>query len=120
VQRAAHPGADVVAARLLADVETYVEGQIANLPGRLEDLLELAGTETLLADAVAVNRAIIAHAPQDIPGHNRLGRAYQELGLIEHARAAFEAVLRLDPGNMIATKRLQELSRTDRGQGRRG
>jgi alkylated DNA nucleotide flippase Atl1 len=113
-------GADVVAARLLADVETFVEGQIANLPGRLEDLLELAGTETLLADAVAVNRAIIAHAPQDIPGHNRLGRAYQELGLIEHARAAFEAVIRLDPGNVIATKRLQELSRTDRGQGRRG
>ena len=42
MQRAAHPGADVVAARLLADVETYVEGQIANLPGRLEDLLALA------------------------------------------------------------------------------
>ena len=113
-------GAEVVAVRLLADVETYVEGQIANLPRRLEDLLALARTETLSADAVAVNRAIIAHAPQDIPARNRLGRAYQELGLIEHARTAFQAVIRLDPGNLIATKRLQELRRTEPGQGRRG
>lgn len=113
-------GAEVVAVRLLADVETYVEGQIANLPRRLEGLLELVGTETLLADTVAINHAIIAHAPEDIPAHIRLGRAYQELGLIEQARTAFEAVIQLDSGHGIATNRLQELKRMDRGRGRQG
>jgi alkylated DNA nucleotide flippase Atl1 len=103
-------GAEAVAALLLAELETYVEGQIANSPGRLEDLRKLVNTEMLPADVVAVNRAIVADAPKDIPAHNRLGRAYQELGLIEQARAAFEAVIRLDPSNGIATKRLRELN----------
>ena len=107
-------------ASLLSEVETYVEGQIANLPRRLEGLLELVGTETLLADTVAINHAIIAHAPEDIPAHIRLGRAYQELGLIEQARTAFEAVIQLDSGHGIATNRLQELKRMDRGRGRQG
>jgi Flp pilus assembly protein TadD len=81
------------------------------LPGQLEDLRGLAAsTKTLPADSVAVNRAIITHAPQDIPAHTRLARAYQELGLIEQARAALEAVIQLDPGNRIATNRLQQLN----------
>ena len=108
-------GAQPTAAHVLAEVEAYVERQIATLPDRLEDLLALARAENLPADAVAVNRAIIARSPQDIPAHNRLGRAYQTLALIARARAAFETVVRLDPGNAIATKRLQELSRTERG-----
>ena len=107
-------GAEVVAASVLAEVEAYVEGQIAELPGRLEDLRPMAGTETNPGDSVALNRAILARAPEDVPAHNRLGRAYQELGLIEHARAAFEAVIRLDPANVIARKRLQELNGADR------
>jgi hypothetical protein len=77
MQRAARPVLMPLRRVLRTEVETYVEGQIANLPGRLEDLLAQAGTKTLAADAVAVNRAIIVHAPQDIPAHNRLGRAYQ-------------------------------------------
>lgn len=71
-------------------------------------------------EAVAINRAIIARSPQDIPAHNRLGRAYQNLGLPEDARDAFEMVVRLDPGNAIATKRLREISRPERGYERQG
>jgi hypothetical protein len=97
---------DVVAAQ----VEAHVKGQIAHLPTRLEDLLSLARTDMPPMDAVAVNRAIIAHVPNDTPAHNRLGRSYQALGLIDHARGAFETVLGLDPGNIIATKRLRELA----------
>ena len=108
-------GTEAVEAHLLAEVETYVERQIATLPDRLEDLYPLAGAENLPADAVAINRAIIARSPQNIPAHNRLGRAYQNLGLIAHARDAFETVVRLDPGNAIATKRLQDIRRTKRG-----
>jgi tetratricopeptide (TPR) repeat protein len=74
----------------------------------------MAGTDTNPGDSVALNRAIIARAPDDVPAHNRLGRAYQELGLIEHARSAFDAVIRLDPTNVIARKRLQELNGADR------
>ena len=113
-------GADAGAAHLLAELEQHVEGQITNLPERPEDLLALAGTQNLPADAVAVNRAIITVMPQDIPAHNRLGRAYQSLGLTEHARAAFETVLRLDPCNTIATKRLGEINRSKRSPARRG
>jgi hypothetical protein len=75
---------------LLAEFEAYVERRIATLPRRLEDLLVLAGAETLPADAVAVNRAILARLPQDIPAQNSLGPAYQKLGLLAHARAAFK------------------------------
>jgi tetratricopeptide (TPR) repeat protein len=113
-------GADIVAERHLAEVETYVERRIAELPGRLEDLRPLTGTDTHPADSVAVNRAIVARAPEDVAAHNRLGRAYQELGLLEQARAAFEAVIRLEPANAIASKRLQELNRMDGGHGRKG
>jgi alkylated DNA nucleotide flippase Atl1 len=102
-------GANVVKALLLAEVETYVEAQLSALPDRLEELRALAGKEELPADQIAVNLAIIAHIPRDIPAHNRLGRAYRHLGLIEQARAAFEAVIRLHPGDSIATKHLQQL-----------
>jgi cytochrome c-type biogenesis protein CcmH/NrfG len=86
------------------------------LPDRLEDLLALARADALPADAVAVNRAILARLPQDIPAQNRLGRAYEALGLIAHARGVFKRVIRLDPTNVIAKKRLEEISRIGRGQ----
>ncbi len=102
-------GAKAAEAYLVADVEQYVEDELALLPGGLADLRSLAACQQLAADAVAVNRAIIRLSPKEIPAHNRLGRAYQELGLIAHARTEFETVTRLDPGNAIATKRLKEL-----------
>jgi tetratricopeptide (TPR) repeat protein len=108
-------GGEAVEAHLLAEVEAYAERRIATLPDQLEDLLALAGADSVPADGVAVNRAVLARLPQDIPAHNRLGRAYQKLGLIAHARAAFETVVRLDPSNAIAKKRLEEISRTQRG-----
>lgn len=94
-----------------AQVEAHVKDQIAQLPKRLEDLLSLARTDMPPTNAVAVNRAILAHVPNDIPAHNRLGRAFQALGLIDQARGAFETVIELDPGNVIARTRLRELTR---------
>ena len=102
-------GAMAAEAYLVADVEQYVEDKLPLLPGGLEDLRAIAASQQLAADAVAVNGAITRLSPKDIPAHNRLGRAYQELGLIAHARGQFETVTRLDPGNAIATKRLKEL-----------
>jgi tetratricopeptide (TPR) repeat protein len=108
-------GAHAAAAHLVAELAPYVESQLANLPERLEDLVALAKTQQLPADAVAVNLAIIQRAPQNVAAHNQLGRAYQDLGLIQRARAAFETVLQLDPGNAIATKRLHEINRLKLG-----
>lgn len=108
-------GVEAVEAHLLAEVEAYVVRPSVTLPDRLEDLLALADADAVPADAVAVNRAILARLPQDTPAHNRLGRAYQALGLIEHARAVFQTVVRLDPSNVIAKRRLEEISRIERG-----
>jgi len=88
---------------------------MASLPERREDLVALAGNQNLVADAVAVNRAIIARSPQDIPAHNQLGHAG-----VEHARVAFETVLRLDSGNAIAAKWVREISRSKHAHRRPG
>ena len=110
-------GAKAAEAYVLAELDQYVDVEMAKLPVLLEDLLAIAGTQNVPAEEVAVNRAIVAQAPKDIPAHNRLGRAYQNLGLVEQARATFETVLQLDPGNAIARKRLREISRSSRGCG---
>jgi alkylated DNA nucleotide flippase Atl1 len=113
-------GAGAAQAYVLADVERYVEHKMTALPSRLEDLHAVAGSETVAVDSIAISRAIISLSPRDIPAHNRLGRAYQNLGLLERARAAFEVVVQLDPGNPIATNRLQELRHTERSRGHQG
>lgn len=41
-------GADDAAAYLLAELEQFVEGQLASLPEQLEDLRTLAGTQNSL------------------------------------------------------------------------
>ncbi len=60
--------------------------------------------------AVEVNRGIIEEFPGDVEAHNRLGRAYMELGNYAQAKEAYSQTLQLDPFNAIAKKNLQRLN----------
>ena len=61
-------------------------------------------------EAVAVNKGIIESFPNDIDAHNRLGRAYMELGEYSQAREAYKRAIELAPYNTIAKKNLHRLS----------
>lgn len=60
-------------------------------------------------EAVSVNQTIIESFPNDIEAHNRLGRAYMELGQYQRARQAYNRTIELDPYNTIAEKNLHRL-----------
>jgi tetratricopeptide (TPR) repeat protein len=77
----------------------------------LEALQARAQEELEPEDAAAVNLAITQADPADFVAHLRLGRAYESLGLINEAEAAFERVLEIKPDNKIARPRLDALRR---------
>ena len=62
-------------------------------------------------EAVAANKSLVESFPNDVDAHNRLGRAYMELGEYALAREAYEKAVELDPYNIIAQKNLNRLSR---------
>jgi len=62
-------------------------------------------------EAIAANQEIIESFPNDAEAHNRLGRAYMELGMYSQAKEAYGKAVELDPYNNIAKKNLQRLSR---------
>ncbi|MDP2931963.1 MAG: tetratricopeptide repeat protein [Chloroflexota bacterium] len=64
-------------------------------------------------EAVDINNTIISNFPTDVDAHNRLGRAYLELGEYTPAREAYGKALKLDPYNSIAKKNLQRMSRLE-------
>jgi len=74
-------------------------------------LRKLAAKTTDPEDAIAVNTAILGHAPEDVVAMNRLGRAYEALGSIEQAERAFRRAVAADPNNAIAIRRLRDLAR---------
>ena len=61
-------------------------------------------------EAITVNRSILELFPEDIEAHNRLGKAFFELGEYGEARAAFAKALQLSPSNIIASKNLHRLT----------
>ena len=61
-------------------------------------------------EAVAVNKSLVESFPNDVDAHNRLGRAYMELGEYSLARASYQRTISLDPYNTIAQKNLNRLS----------
>ena len=63
------------------------------------------------AEAVNVNRAILAEFPNDVEAHNRMAKALAEVGRVAEARAAFASVLDLSPHNAIAKKNLERLGK---------
>ncbi|MBI4317246.1 MAG: tetratricopeptide repeat protein [Chloroflexi bacterium] len=60
-------------------------------------------------EAVGANRAIIELYPNDVDSHNRLGRAYTELGRYREAKESYQRAVELDPNNAIAQKNLARL-----------
>lgn len=62
-------------------------------------------------EAISVNQEIIEIRPDDVDAHNRLGKAYMELGEINQAKESYKKALELDPKNNIAKRNFQELHR---------
>jgi len=62
------------------------------------------------SEAVAANRSLIESFPHDVNAHNRLGRAYLELGEYSQAEKAYTRASELDPYNTIAKKNLDRLA----------
>jgi len=60
-------------------------------------------------EAIAVNKSIIEHFPNDMESYNRLGRAYMELGRYSQARESYQRAIELNPYNTIAQKNLRRL-----------
>ena len=66
-------------------------------------------------EAVAANQSLIESFPTDVDAHNRLGRAYMELGEYSRAREAYSRALELDSYNIIAKKNLSRLAQLGEG-----
>jgi tetratricopeptide (TPR) repeat protein len=60
-------------------------------------------------EAVEVNNAIIEKFPNDVDAHNRLGKAYLEMGEYARAKSTYQKALQLDQFNLIAKKNIQRL-----------
>lgn len=63
---------------------------------------------------------ILEGFPTDVDAHNRLGRAFMEMGNHAEARRAYSRALELDSSNTIARKNLSRLSVVEEGLPRSG
>jgi len=61
-------------------------------------------------ESIDINKKIIENFPHDADAHNRLGKAFMELGEYPKAREAYEKALKLDQYNTIARKNLSRLN----------
>ena len=91
-----------------------IDARHAGLPEDVEQLQDLAADATGPEDAIAINTAILRHAPDDAVAMNRLGRAYEAMGLLEQAKQTFQQAIDVDPDNTIAIGRLRDLVRSQR------
>ena len=64
-------------------------------------------------EAVKVNLEGSAIYPDNIGCHNRLAKAYLELGKYKHARASIKRALAIDPGSRVARRQSDRLSELD-------
>ena len=60
-------------------------------------------------ESIPLNLQVLQIFPSDIQAHNRLGKAYLELGRYEEALGEYEHTLKLELSNNIARKRIAEL-----------
>jgi tetratricopeptide (TPR) repeat protein len=96
------------------DSQARIDAREAELPGDSAQLRELAAEATDPEDAIAINRAILRKHPDDSVAMNRLGRAYDSLGLLQQAEETFRQAVEADPNNAIAGRRLRDLVRRHR------
>jgi hypothetical protein len=61
-------------------------------------------------ESIIINQGILEHFPNDVDAHNRLGKAYVELGDYAKAKEVYNRALHLDQYNVIARKNLQRLA----------
>ena len=104
------PHIEAIEARKAAS-RTRIEARRARLPADVAELRALAGDAVSAEDAVAISLRILEQTPDDVVALNRLGRAYEALGLRDAAGDAFGRVLAIDPQNAIAKRRLRDLQR---------
>lgn len=69
-----------------------------------------SGLEANWADALEQNTKIIEASPNDAAAHNRMGRAYLEMGKLENAKEAYVKTLELEPNNTIAARNVARLT----------
>lgn len=81
--------------------------------GGRHDLVAQAINQAMANDwsqAIATNRHLIDASGRDVEAHNRLGKAYAQLGRIAEARAAYTTTLAIDPTNAIAQRHVARLA----------
>jgi tetratricopeptide (TPR) repeat protein len=61
-------------------------------------------------ESIDINKSIIERFPHDADAHNRLGKAYMEIGDYARAKEAYDKALKMDQYNTIAKKNLLRLS----------
>jgi tetratricopeptide (TPR) repeat protein len=100
-------------ARQVRDNEAAREERIRamrlKLPDDVDELRNLASEAIDSEQMIAIDTSILEQIPTDVVALNRLGRAYQDIGLTSQARHAFQRVLEIDPSNRIAIARLSKL-----------
>jgi tetratricopeptide (TPR) repeat protein len=100
--------------RRKAATTARIEERHSELPEDVEQLRDFAAEATGPEEAIAVNTAILRHAPDDVVAMNRLGRAYEAIGSLAQAKETFEQAVAVDPNNAIAVGRLRDLVRSQR------
>jgi tetratricopeptide (TPR) repeat protein len=70
----------------------------------------LALAQNFGADALELNRRLVAANPADAGSHTRLARCYFEAGRLEEAETEYREVLRLDARNRIAAGGLETVA----------
>ncbi len=89
---------------------SYQEKEKSRLRGQPSKQAIALAMQGQWREAIAVNQSIIEMFPNDVEAHNRLGRAYMELGEYSQAEEAYGRTVEIDPYNAIASKNLRRLS----------
>jgi tetratricopeptide (TPR) repeat protein len=107
------PHMEAIRARKSAS-QGRIDDRRSGLPDDVAQLRRLAAEAEGPEDAIAINTAILEHAPDDSVAMNRLGRAYEAMGSLDRATETFRRAVAADPDNTIAERRLRDLERRGR------
>lgn len=97
-------------------MRTNLGGRSTSAITNLEVLAQTAITAALTNDwpaAVKINKKIITQQNNDVEALLRLARAFACLGQTAKAARLYKKVLEIDPFNLIATKNLEKLTKTN-------
>ncbi len=89
---------------------SYQEDQKGKLKRQTSKQAITLALEGRWEESVVINKGILETFPNDVDAHNRLGKAFMELGEYAKAKEAYGRALQLDQYNTIAKKNLQRLA----------